>query len=311
MSGDRLLGLIQCLPDGLSEIYLHPSTVGGYAGSATGYRYEDELAALLDSDVIAAAARIPRPTTQQFRRVFPDETKMLAIAENALRNGGVVVCVRAICDHRPMKLGVHHRHPRGAGDRRHRDRLDRVWRRLRRLFHHRLARTGVSVDLFGHTCLCPAPGDGVVCGGRQAAGGVSGASFVWARLDPGRGLRSAAVFACRRIRHRREGGGPAGRLRPTAAYSTTIVDVTTEIIAQLGFTGLGLGLLMLKLGGRGRVARQSDRCYQPSGLGLSAGGVGGFGRRCSGAAASTCRATRRAVRSRSRGDGPAEVARAL
>ena len=36
---------------------------------------------------------------------------------------------------------------------------------------------------------------------------------------------------------------------PTAAYSTTIVDVTTEIIAQLGFTGLGLGLLLMKLGG--------------------------------------------------------------
>ena len=54
MSADRLLGLIKCLPDGLSEIYLHPS-VGGYSGSAAGYHYEDELAALLDSDVIAAA----------------------------------------------------------------------------------------------------------------------------------------------------------------------------------------------------------------------------------------------------------------
>jgi putative membrane protein len=36
---------------------------------------------------------------------------------------------------------------------------------------------------------------------------------------------------------------------PTAAYSTTIVDVTAEIIAQLGFTGLGLGLLVTRLDG--------------------------------------------------------------
>lgn len=35
---------------------------------------------------------------------------------------------------------------------------------------------------------------------------------------------------------------------PTIASSTTIVDVTTEIIAQLGFVGLGLGLLVIRLG---------------------------------------------------------------
>src|SRR5579859_6187716 len=34
------------------------------------------------------------------------------------------------------------------------------------------------------------------------------------------------------------------------AFSTTVVDVTTELIAQLGFTGLGLGLLALRLGAR-------------------------------------------------------------
>jgi putative membrane protein len=35
---------------------------------------------------------------------------------------------------------------------------------------------------------------------------------------------------------------------PTTAFSTTVVDVTTELIAQLGFTGLGLGLLAVRLG---------------------------------------------------------------
>ncbi len=47
MTGERLAGLIAHLPDGLSEIYLHPAT-GPYAGSAPGYRYADELAALTD-----------------------------------------------------------------------------------------------------------------------------------------------------------------------------------------------------------------------------------------------------------------------
>ena len=54
MTTQRLLGLIRFLPAGLSEIYLHPSTAGAYAGSAAGYRYEDELAALMDPEVAAA-----------------------------------------------------------------------------------------------------------------------------------------------------------------------------------------------------------------------------------------------------------------
>jgi len=56
MTAPRLRGLIESLPDGLSEIYLHPAT-GSYAGSAPGYRYREERAALLDSSVIAAARR--------------------------------------------------------------------------------------------------------------------------------------------------------------------------------------------------------------------------------------------------------------
>jgi hopanoid biosynthesis associated protein HpnK len=47
MTPDRLAGLIANLPDGLSEIYMHPAT-GAYPGSAPGYRYAAELAALTD-----------------------------------------------------------------------------------------------------------------------------------------------------------------------------------------------------------------------------------------------------------------------
>ena len=52
----RLFGLIQSLPPGLSEIYLHPATSGGYPGSAPGYGYQDELAALVAPRVKQAAA---------------------------------------------------------------------------------------------------------------------------------------------------------------------------------------------------------------------------------------------------------------
>ena len=47
MTPARLAGLIGNLPDGLSEIYLHPAT-GPYPGCAPGYRYGEELAALTD-----------------------------------------------------------------------------------------------------------------------------------------------------------------------------------------------------------------------------------------------------------------------
>ena len=57
MTAPRLRGLIENLPDGLSEIYLHPAT-GDYPGSAPGYAYAAERAALLDEGVIAAA-RVP------------------------------------------------------------------------------------------------------------------------------------------------------------------------------------------------------------------------------------------------------------
>ncbi len=50
MTTPRLAGLVEHLPEGLTEIYLHPAT-GPYPGSAPGYRYGAELAALLDGDI--------------------------------------------------------------------------------------------------------------------------------------------------------------------------------------------------------------------------------------------------------------------
>jgi chitin disaccharide deacetylase len=50
MTPARLRGLIEQLPDGLSEIYLHPAT-GPYPGSAPGYAYIEELRALTDPEM--------------------------------------------------------------------------------------------------------------------------------------------------------------------------------------------------------------------------------------------------------------------
>ena len=55
MTPARVKGLIEYLPDGLSEIYLHPAT-GPYAGSAPGYQYEGELAALTDPGLVPLLA---------------------------------------------------------------------------------------------------------------------------------------------------------------------------------------------------------------------------------------------------------------
>lgn len=48
MTTTRVRGLIERLPPGLTEIYAHPAT-GPYVGSAPGYDYVGELAALTDS----------------------------------------------------------------------------------------------------------------------------------------------------------------------------------------------------------------------------------------------------------------------
>jgi hopanoid biosynthesis associated protein HpnK len=54
MTPERLLGLVRHLPPGVSEIYTHPATAGGFDGDCPGYAYADELAALTSPDVIAA-----------------------------------------------------------------------------------------------------------------------------------------------------------------------------------------------------------------------------------------------------------------
>jgi hopanoid biosynthesis associated protein HpnK len=53
MTRERLSGLIDNLPEGLSEIYTHPAT-GPFAGAVPGYRYREEFEALMAPEVIAA-----------------------------------------------------------------------------------------------------------------------------------------------------------------------------------------------------------------------------------------------------------------
>jgi chitin disaccharide deacetylase len=55
MTTPRLEGLLRHLPDGFSEIYMHPAGADTFPGHAPGYRYRDELAALTAPSVIAAA----------------------------------------------------------------------------------------------------------------------------------------------------------------------------------------------------------------------------------------------------------------
>ncbi len=57
MTGARIAAFIDRLPEGLTEIYTHPATGGGFPGAAPGYRYAEELAGLLSPEVKAAAAR--------------------------------------------------------------------------------------------------------------------------------------------------------------------------------------------------------------------------------------------------------------
>lgn len=56
MTAARVQGLLQHLPDGLTEIYAHPAT-GLYVGSAAGYDYAGELAALTDGLAKALISR--------------------------------------------------------------------------------------------------------------------------------------------------------------------------------------------------------------------------------------------------------------
>ena len=54
MTTERVAGVVRRLPDGLSELYLHPATAGGFEGAAAGYDYAGELAALTAPETRAA-----------------------------------------------------------------------------------------------------------------------------------------------------------------------------------------------------------------------------------------------------------------
>jgi hopanoid biosynthesis associated protein HpnK len=56
MTTPRLAGLLENLPDGLTEIYTHPAT-GPYSGSAPGYQYEAELDALTQPELAGLLVR--------------------------------------------------------------------------------------------------------------------------------------------------------------------------------------------------------------------------------------------------------------
>lgn len=55
MNPVRVAGLLAHLPDGLSELYTHPATSGGFAGEAPGYAYAAERDALIAPESRAAA----------------------------------------------------------------------------------------------------------------------------------------------------------------------------------------------------------------------------------------------------------------
>lgn len=102
----------------------------------------------------------------------------------------------------------------------------------------------------------------VLCGYSALPFALLGSA--WYVLDEGEPLRRWPTFVWARIVR-----DSAGELLPfshlggfvigaraacergissTVAFSTTVVDVTAELIAQLGFIGLGLGLLAVRLG---------------------------------------------------------------
>jgi maltooligosyltrehalose synthase len=54
MTARRVAAILDNLPEGVSEIYLHPATCA-YNGSVRGYRYSDEFAALMAPEVMTKA----------------------------------------------------------------------------------------------------------------------------------------------------------------------------------------------------------------------------------------------------------------
>ena len=85
MTQARLQGLIGQLPEGTTEIFLHPATAGGFDGAASGYAYAAELEGLVSASVrgaveaagvrlggftdfapVSASVAAPAPATQRF-----------------------------------------------------------------------------------------------------------------------------------------------------------------------------------------------------------------------------------------------------
>ncbi len=75
MHRERLLGLLHRLPDGLTEIYLHPAIMDAFAGATPGYGYAAELAALLSPEV-ATAVRRSGASLGGFTDVLADPTSI-------------------------------------------------------------------------------------------------------------------------------------------------------------------------------------------------------------------------------------------
>ena len=67
MTPSRVAALLAHLPDGLTELYTHPATAGGFPGAAPGYRYAEERDAL-----IAPAARAAVQASGAVRGGFSD-----------------------------------------------------------------------------------------------------------------------------------------------------------------------------------------------------------------------------------------------
>ena len=57
MTPNRVAALLAHLPSGLTELYTHPATAGGFPGEAPGYAYAAERDALIDPRAGAAVAR--------------------------------------------------------------------------------------------------------------------------------------------------------------------------------------------------------------------------------------------------------------
>jgi hopanoid biosynthesis associated protein HpnK len=66
MTAKRVAALIERLPSGLSEIYLHPAMTDDFADHAPGYRYRAEYDALVDIAVKQAARGIKRGNFADF-----------------------------------------------------------------------------------------------------------------------------------------------------------------------------------------------------------------------------------------------------